>query len=128
MDAQAVLDQLGALKDVGTVERVYGQPQTMGERMIIPVAEVRTCMGLGFGSGRKNASEDAPKGEGGGGGGAAKARPVGVVEVTPEGTRFLPIDCSSSSWGLLLLGLGAGMLMAMMSSKCMLAHARRDEE
>lgn len=124
MDTQAVLDQLGAIKDAGTVERVFGQPQTVGERMVIPVAEVRTCLGFGFGSGRKSEREDAPKGEGGGGGGGVMARPVGVVEVTPEGTNFVPIESPHRSVGLVLLGLGLGLLLGMAGSKCVVAHAR----
>lgn len=128
MDTQAILDQLGALKDAGTVERVYGQAQTVGDRMVIPVAEIRTCLGFGFGSGNKSDDAAAPKGEGGGGGGGVMARPVGVVEVSPEGTSFLPIDAARSSWGLVLLGLGLGLLMGMMGSKCALVHSRSGDQ
>jgi uncharacterized spore protein YtfJ len=112
MDSQQMLEKLGALKDVARVERVYGEPHVVGERTIIPVAEVHTCMGMGFGSGKAKDEEDAPEGEGGGGGGSTTARPVGVVEVTSEATTFIPIKPAVAPWKWVLLGLGLGLLMA----------------
>ena len=65
----------------------FGSAVTAGERTVIPVASVRTAGGGGFGSGPPNAP-----GQGGGGGGAIDARPVGFIEIGPEGTRFERID------------------------------------
>jgi len=110
MEVQAMLDKLGALKDAATVARVFGEPQTVGERTIIPVAEVRTGMGFGFGSGKANDEEAEPEGEGGGGGGGVTARPVGVVEVTPEATTFIPIKSGPAPWVFVLVGVGLGLL------------------
>jgi uncharacterized spore protein YtfJ len=64
------------------VRNVFGDPITAGDRTIIPVARV------GYGLGAGGGSDD--KREGGGGGGGVGAQPVGVVEVTPAGTRFIP--------------------------------------
>lgn len=122
MQLQEIVDKLGALKDAATVQRVFGEAEKMGARMIIPVAEVRTCLGVGFGTGKKPAAAgeaegDRPEGEGGGGGGGAMARPVGVVEVSPEGTQFIPIKIANPV-PLILLGLGLGLLLATIGGKC----------
>lgn len=90
----------------------YGDPVHAGDRAVIPVASVRAVGGLGFGrggegvrlgeddaervdSGRGAESPEAEasaqaggSGEGGGGGGTFTARPVGFIEISPEGTRF----------------------------------------
>lgn len=118
MDAQAVLDRLGALKDAATVERVYGEAHTVGDRTVIPVAEVKTGLGFGFGSGKREDSENQPEGEGGGGGGGVMARPVGVIEVSPEGTQFIPIKSHSSTLSLLVIGMALGLMMAAFGGKC----------
>ncbi len=68
----------------GSAKSVFGEPVTSGDRTVIPVASIR--YGFGVGGGEKDAGKN-----GGGGGGGLVARPIGVVEITPEGTRFLPI-------------------------------------
>ncbi len=62
----------------------YGRPVEFKNRTVIPVASVRTAGGWGFGH--------EAAGSGGGGGGALDARPVGFIEIGPEGTRFEQID------------------------------------
>ena len=71
-----------------TVKNVYGEPVTSGERTVIPVASVKYAFGGGGGS--------EPEGQpgrrgGGGGGGRAFAKPCGYIEITPSGTRYIPI-------------------------------------
>ncbi len=61
----------------------YGEPVESNGRMVIPVARVRL---IGGGGGQL-----AGPAEGEGGGGFVGARPVGFVEVGPEGSRFHPI-------------------------------------
>lgn len=122
MEYQEMLDKLGALKDAATVDRVFGEAKTVGERMIIPVAEVRTCMGFGFGSGKKwhhgeGEEGEKPEGEGGGGGGGVMSRPVGVVEVTPQGTNFIPIKTTAHPMMCVAMGIVFGMMMCMMKDK-----------
>lgn len=128
MEYQAALDKLGALKDAATVERVFGEPQTFADRMVIPVAEVRTGLGFGFRMGKpQRGAEGAqsgggngekPEGEGAGGGGGAMSRPVGVVEVTSQGTTFIPIKTPVSPLAYILLGIGFGIMFRMMRGKC----------
>lgn len=122
MDAQVVLDRLGALKDAATVDRVYGEAHTVGDRTVIPVAEVKTGLGFGFGMGKRD-QENPPEGEGGGGGGGVMARPVGVIEVSPEGTQFIPIRSHSSAMSLLVIGMAIGLMMAAFGGKCTMRNA-----
>src|SRR5689334_7734517 len=77
---------------------VYGEAVWVGEKAVIPVARVA----FGFGGGAGLDYERDEEQEGAGGGGGMRATPVGVVEVSPEGTRFIPIE---RRWGLFLVGL-----------------------
>lgn len=124
----AILEKLGALKDAATVERVFGEPHTVGDRMVIPVAEVRTGMGFGFGQGKCRTEGDVDGGNegGGGGGGGVMARPVGVVEVTPEGTCFIPIRTATAVAPLLLAALGLGVLLGSIGARG-IPRAERDD-
>jgi uncharacterized spore protein YtfJ len=74
--------QTGAL-----AETVYGPSRTVGDRTIIPVA--RVAYGFGLGGGASPTSAGA--GSGGGGGAGVKATPVAVVEISPGGTRIIPV-------------------------------------
>ncbi|HEX4036272.1 MAG TPA: spore germination protein GerW family protein [Solirubrobacteraceae bacterium] len=65
----------------------FGAPVELGKRTVIPVASVRTAGGWGFG----NHPESGDR-AGGGGGGALDARPVGFIEISPDGARFQRID------------------------------------
>lgn len=122
MEYQDVMEKLGAIKDAANVQRVFGEPQTFADRMIIPVAQVRTGMGVGLGTGKaKHKVEgdgEEPEGEGIGGGGGAMSHPVGVVEVTSQGTTFIPIKTPISPMGYVILGIGLGMMFRMMRGRC----------
>ena len=67
------------------MKSVYGDPISAHGKTIIPVA--RIAYGFGGGSGKKQGEANPRTGEGGGGG--AYARPIGVVEITETGTRFI---------------------------------------
>jgi uncharacterized spore protein YtfJ len=67
----------------------YGKPIEVGAHTVVAVASVRTIGGFGFG---KAGSDSAAEGSGGGGGGTLDARPVGFIEIGPDGARFHPID------------------------------------
>ena len=60
----------------------YGNPVKAGDRTIVPVASVRAMGGGGAG---RTADQDS---SGGGGGGMLSGRPVGFIEVAPDGARF----------------------------------------
>jgi uncharacterized spore protein YtfJ len=94
---------------------VYGDRVQAGHKTIIPVARVAYGFGGGYESGGAAAAADGTtRGEGGGGG--IMVTPVGVVEVTAEATRFVPLGGSPPSrlvmLGLFVLGVVVGRISA----------------
>ena len=85
---------------------VYGEPLRVGDRAVIPVARVRLMGGFGFGQ----RDEGDGAGEGGGGGGVADARPVGFIDVGPNGARYEAIPPSRGRAATLAAGVAAGAL------------------
>lgn len=89
-----ILDRIRA---TAKVELVYGEERKVGEKTIIPVAAVAYAFGGGSGGGvegtRSNGHSDGSGsvGGGGGGGGSVRVQPVGVLEVTEDETRLVPI-------------------------------------
>ena len=87
------------------------------------MATLRTSGGLGFGSGSAVEDASAPAsagasgdatpssvGSGGGGGWHIDARPVGFIDIGPDGVRYQPIEVpstarSASTTALLALGI-----------------------
>jgi uncharacterized spore protein YtfJ len=83
---RARLDLMTGIVDrLGGSRLCYGEPIRDGVRTVVPVARVRAAGGGGWGN------DATSSGAGGGGGGALDARPIGFIEVGPEGTRFEPI-------------------------------------
>jgi len=68
------------------VKNVYGDPVGVGDRTVIPVAEVHYAFGGGGGNAR---GESEGHGSGGGAGARVTAKPCGALEITPQGTRFI---------------------------------------
>ncbi len=93
-----------------TVKAVFGEPITAEGKTIIPVARVRYGFGGGMGTGPTGNSQEQRLGQGGGGGGGVVAQPVGVVEVSSSGTRFIPVCSRKRLGGLVLAGFVAGWL------------------
>lgn len=90
--ADVVLSRI--LSRAGT-RTVFGEPVTQGEITVVPVAKVSTRFGFGGGSGSNPAKDDGQDGSSGsgmGGGGDVKAKPLGYIEITPQGSRFIPIE------------------------------------
>jgi uncharacterized spore protein YtfJ len=119
-------DAIGRLSDSARVERVYGDPVTVGDRTVVPVARVAYGFGGGFGSGtdatdvgdvadavdETDDSEVPESGEGGGIGGGARATPLGALEVTPDGTRFVRFsDSRGKRLAGLVFAVGVGYLL-----------------
>src|SRR5579863_3069523 len=80
---------------------VYGEPVRVGNRTIVPVAKVG--YGLGASSGGRNGDTVG----GGGGGGGVGARPVGYIEITDEGTRYVEVSAVSKMLAASFLGFVA---------------------
>jgi len=108
MQASSVLDKVGAVKDVMTVSRAFGESYQVDGITIIPVATVR-----GGGGGRSDTRKDSPSGEEGRGIGArlgfgATVRPVGVVLIKDGKVSSQPtFDVMWVILGGQLLGLAA---------------------
>jgi uncharacterized spore protein YtfJ len=116
MDIQELLRNISErLANSATVRNVYGDPVTVGGRTVIPAARVR--YGFGGGGGRKAAEDNA----GGGGGGGVVAKPCGAIEITAEGTRFVPFV----DYQPMLIAAAAGFLLG--AAFGALASAKRVE-
>jgi len=92
-----------------SVKAIYGEPISAHEKTIIPVAKI--TYGFGAGAGTGGVGDTKARGEGGGGGGGVRAVPVGVIEVSSQQTRFIPITDRRKLAGALLAGLGLGMCL-----------------
>jgi uncharacterized spore protein YtfJ len=100
-----------SLLDRATVGTVYGEPVTVAEKKVIPVA--RVFCGFGGGAGTSKLSTNGPQagGEGGGGGGGLVAIPIGVVEITPQQTRFVRFGHTRRLLVAAAVGTVAGMIV-----------------
>ena len=90
-----------------SVKAIYGEAISAHEKTIIPVAQIMYAYGAGAGTG--GLGEKNTRGEGGGGGGGARAVPVGVIEVSNQQTRFVPITDRKKLTGAVLAGVGLGI-------------------
>lgn len=90
-----------------SVKAIYGEAISAHEKTIIPVAKIMYAYGAGAGTG--GLGEKNTRGEGGGGGGGARAVPVGVIEVSNQQTRFVPITDRKKLTGAVLAGVGLGI-------------------
>lgn len=84
---------------------VYGDPVHSHERTIVPVAKFG--YGLGASSGGRNSD-----GVGGGGGGGVGAKPAGYIEITEQGTRYVPISTLREMVIAAIAGMAVGYLLA----------------
>jgi uncharacterized spore protein YtfJ len=98
-----------------SVKAIYGEPVSAHGITIIPVAKV--MYGYGAGAGTGGVGDTSARGEGGGGGGGARTIPVGVIEISAQGTRFVPISDRKRVAGALVAGIGLGMLLATRSPR-----------
>ena len=113
-EIKSMLEKLGSVTQEVNVDAVFGKPEHVGDRILIPVAELMYGMAVGGGSapGGKvevelgeeeppsdeqvpEASESEEESEemasGAGGGAGAKARPIAYIEVGPDGVQVKPI-------------------------------------
>ena len=68
--------------------------------------------GYGVGAGTGGVGDTSARGEGGGGAGGVRAIPVGVVDISDQQTRFVPINDRKKLVGAILSGIGIGMWLA----------------
>lgn len=88
------------------VRQVYGDPVELAGRTVLPIARIRYGFGAGGGTG---GSDKSGSGRGGSGGGAGiSVRPVGALEITEAGTRFIRFADPVPLGLALLIGFLAG--------------------
>jgi len=110
MSSLALLQSLKeSILSQANVKAIYGEPIAAHGKTIIPVAKV--MYGYGAGAGTGGVGDSSARGEGGGGGGGVRAIPAGVIEVSDEQTRFVPISDRKRLAGAVLAGIGLGMLL-----------------
>jgi uncharacterized spore protein YtfJ len=110
MSSLALLQSLKeSILSQANVKAIYGEPIAAHGKTVIPVA--RIMYGYGAGAGTGGVGDTSARGEGGGGGGGVRAVAVGVIEVSDQQTRFVPITDRKRLAGAVLAGIGLGMLL-----------------
>jgi uncharacterized spore protein YtfJ len=108
MSSLALLQSLKeSVLSQASVKAIYGEPISAHGRTVIPVAKI--MYGYGAGAGTGGVGDSSARGEGGGGGGGVRAIPVGVVEVSDQGTRFVPITDKKKLMSAVMAGVGLGL-------------------
>ena len=106
MSTQALLQSLKeSILSQASVKAIYGEPISAHGKTVIPVAKI--MYGYGAGAGTGAVGDSSARGEGGGGG--VRAIPVGVIEISDQQTRFVPITDRKKLTGAVLGGIGLGM-------------------
>jgi uncharacterized spore protein YtfJ len=103
-------EALHRFRSSGSADTVFGTARRENGRTVIPVAKIAFGFGGGWGNSDPKAAKRAARrrrasaDQGVGGGGGIRIKPVGVIEVSSTGTRFLPVP------GLLGALAAAGIL------------------
>jgi uncharacterized spore protein YtfJ len=110
MSGLALLQSLKeSILSQANVKAIYGEPIAAHGKTVIPVAKI--MYGYGAGAGTGGVGDSSARGEGGGGAGGVRAIPVGVIEVSDQQTRFVPITDRKRLAGAVLAGIGLGMFL-----------------
>src|SRR5277367_441972 len=99
---ESILGQAG-------VKAIYGEPITAQGKTVIPVAKL--MFGYGAGAGTGGVGNSSAQGEGGGGAAGVRAIPVGVIEISDQQTRFIPITSRKKLAGAVLGGILLGITL-----------------
>ena len=102
-----------ALSDRLSAQTAYGEPVEVNGVTVIPVARIMLGFGAGGGVGEAKHSgngEEAPPPTGGGGGGGGVVQPLGFIEVSSTGARWVPLEPPIAEVALRALSLAAIIL------------------
>jgi len=88
MALDQVKEMLERVTRTANVETVYGQPREVGRKTLVPIARVMYAGGGGGGQGK---AEEGREGGGGGGGLGVNVQPLGVLVITDEAERWVPV-------------------------------------
>lgn len=109
LDPKEILTSLAdRFSTTGKVQNVFGEPIESHGRTVIPVARVK--YGLGAGGGGENKSEAVDAVGGSGGGGGVQVVPLGVIEITDAGTRFIRFF----DYGMAAKLVGGGVVLGLL--------------
>ena len=108
MEMPEFLQHLRSMAQQIGAKTVYGEPVVSGDTTVVPVASVAFGFGGGFGEG----TESPKQGKGGGGGMGFRGLPAGYIEITPAGTRFVPVREKEKMAVAVMAGIAVGMLVA----------------
>jgi uncharacterized spore protein YtfJ len=104
MSSLALLQSLKeSILTQASVKAVYGEPIVAQGKTVVPVAKI--IYGYGAGAGTAGVRDSKAHGEGGG----VRAIPIGVIEITDQQTRFVPISDRKKLTGAVMVGIGLGM-------------------
>jgi Sporulation protein YtfJ (Spore_YtfJ) len=98
------------------LKAIYGEPISAQGKSVIPVAKNNVWLRCRRGHG--GMGNTSARGEGGGGGGGVRAVPVGVIELSNQQTRFIPITDRKKLAGAVLAGIGFGMWLGWRRRRC----------
>jgi uncharacterized spore protein YtfJ len=82
------------MRDQASVSAVFGEPVEVGEKLVVPVADIKYGFGVGYNEGaapENKEEQPASSGKGGGAGGGVAARPVAVLEISGDGVQVKPV-------------------------------------
>ena len=102
-----------ALGDRLSAQTAYGEPVVVDGVTVIPVARIMLGFGAGGGVGeakRSSDGEDAPTATGSGGGGGGVVQPLGFIEVSSTGARWVPLEPPVAEVALRVLSFAAVIL------------------
>ncbi len=108
MSSQALLQSpKESILSQASVKAIYGEPTSAHGKTVVPVAKI--MYGYGASAGTGGVGDFSARGEGGGGGGGVRAVPVGIIEISDQQTRFVPITDRKKLAAATLVGIGLGM-------------------
>ena len=91
------------LSDSANIKKIFSEPIEVEGKKIITVAKV--SYGFGGGSGK---GVNGTEGEGSGGGGGVMAKPIGMIEITKDSTKYIPFEDIKKFFGYLVGGIFVG--------------------
>lgn len=130
MDIHDILKEVSEnIEKTANVKTVFGDPIKFENRTIIPVATVSVSGGGGGGFGKEEAKARArrkrPFGMGGGAGLHVESKPVGYIEITQEGAKFVSTPDSTK---IALRGIMNGIVAVGMFGLAAIIGAFRKEK
>lgn len=115
MSLNRLFDTLERAREAADWRAAFGEAQVVGDKTIIPVAQVGYGFGMGFeGAEQPEEGAEASVTKVGGGGGSVSARPLGALVVTPDRVYFEKIRDESK---IALVGLGVGAWSVLQANK-----------